>query len=155
MRDTKERFNLSTGVSIDVAHTRPENTLGALAVRLAEAYNRISIATKEDTAFAAQENSERRKAGDMTTVVFQLQERDRENTSLAAQGLPPVVRRRMDPLTTYDLAACTAERRLCLDRAQKYRVMSDERKEIVKQTEILISSLSKDIAAAQTFAKQG
>jgi len=153
-KDTRERFDLGRGVSIDVEHTLPENRLENLAVSLAEAYNRKNLAEKDADAFDKQEYNERVKAGNMTTVIFQLKERAREDAQREAQGLPPIKRLRMDPLEDYDLEACTAERRQAIDRAQEFRAKADTFREIAKMAERKIPQIQRRIQEAQEFARK-
>ena len=94
------------------------------------------------------------QASDMTTVIFQLKDRAREDVQRVKDGLPPIKRLRMDPLEDYDLEACDAERRQCLDRACEFHAKADGFREAVKAAEIEIRELERRVKKAQEFAQK-
>ncbi len=136
-----------------VTESNPENTAGALAIKLAEAYNAVAAHETDARTFNDQARAEARKIQECRNALMMLREREREDRKQAKAGLPPIQRSRMDPLATYDRDLIEQEIEMLVARQGNLQDIADGHTEKAKAAKIEIPQLRKAIDEANAKAR--
>lgn len=138
------------GTTFEVVQDTGE-TVEHFAVCMAESLGSKAYYEKQAGAFRQQCQSERQKATQITYILFQLKEYNRQKKRDLAEG---VVRKvsRMEPMETYDSKLLEEEKKMFQERANEFHKKADNFDDLARKEELKIIGYQKQIAELKNNA---
>ena len=112
-------------VTLKIEHTDPEKTSERLAIKLAEAYNNMTLFERQAIDYKRQANDERRKGTDIQGVIMRLKDWKKQLERDLKDGVERKISR-MEPMMSYDSDALQKELEMYKENSIKFHKMSDE-----------------------------